>query len=67
MCLTIPKKVIAVQKKQAKVISQSGTSWVKTNLIKSVKKGDWLLIQADLAIDKITSTQANKILKLIYE
>lgn len=68
MCLTIPKKVVTVQKNQAEVISKSGPSWVKTDLINSVKKGDWLLIQADLALEKITPAEANKILKLLnYE
>lgn len=65
MCLTIPKKVIKVKESQAQVESKAGKSWVKTHLIESVKKGDWLLVQADLALKKISYLEAKEIIKIL--
>ena len=65
MCLTIPKKVTKVKENQAQVKSKAGKSWVKTHLVGSAKEGDWLLVQADLALKKITDKEAKKIINLL--
>ncbi|MDD5341923.1 MAG: HypC/HybG/HupF family hydrogenase formation chaperone [Patescibacteria group bacterium] len=60
MCLTVPKKIISVADNKAKV----GTGTIDISLVPKAKPGDWVLVNADLAIKKISSAEANKILKL---
>jgi hydrogenase assembly chaperone HypC/HupF len=55
MCLTVPRKVTKVQGDRA--LLQDGR-WVKTVMVGKVKPGEMVLVQADLAIEKITQEQA---------
>jgi hydrogenase maturation factor len=60
MCLTVPRKVTKVEKDRA--LLQDGR-WVKTDLVGKLKAGDMILVNADLAIEKITHEQS-KAMKL---
>lgn len=64
MCLTIPKQVISFKNGQAKVKSPTKGSQEVGALIK-VKKGDWVLIQNNVIIQKINPKQAKEINKLL--
>jgi hydrogenase assembly chaperone HypC/HupF len=55
MCLTVPRKVTKVEKDKA--LLQDGR-WVKTDLVGKLKVGDMILVNANLAIEKITKKQA---------
>ncbi len=61
MCLTIPRKVIKIQKTQAIVTDGKKNYPVKINLVKGLKKGDWVLVQADLVVLKLKKFEANEI------
>jgi len=58
MCLTIPAKIDKIDGGQAKLIDGR---MVNINLIKEPRVGDWLLVNADLAVSKITAKQAKEI------
>ena len=64
MCLTVPRRVEEVKGKKA--LMQDGR-WVRTDMVGGVKKGDYLLVQADLAVEKVDKNQVeemkNEILK----
>ncbi|OGZ33939.1 MAG: hypothetical protein A2Y98_00495 [Candidatus Portnoybacteria bacterium RBG_19FT_COMBO_36_7] len=62
MCLTIPKQVIGLKKGVATVKSQKGPQEV--GAIISVKKGDWVLTQNNVIVQKISKKQAQEINKL---
>ena len=55
MCLTVPRRVEEVEGDKA--LLQDGR-WVKTTMVGKVKKGEMLLVQANLAVEKITKKQA---------
>jgi hydrogenase maturation factor len=52
MCLTVPQRVVEVYEGMAKM--QDGR-WVKTTMVGKVTKGDMLLVQANLAVEKISA------------
>lgn len=65
MCLALPSKVIKIKGKKAIVQSGDHQHQVSLSLLKNVKKNDYLLIHNDLAINKVSKTDAKKILKMI--
>jgi hydrogenase assembly chaperone HypC/HupF len=65
MCLTIPKKVIESRGGIIKVIQLRSKKEEKVGAIIAVKKGDWVLTQNGIIINKITSKQAKEINKLL--
>lgn len=67
MCLAIPSKVIKIKGKQAKVQAGEHQHQVDLSLLKDVKVGDYLLVHGDLAINKVSKTEAEKILKMVNE
>lgn len=66
MCLTIPAKIISVNKNKA--IVKIGKNEVSANcqLVK-VKKGDWVFVQNNVIIKKVKAKEAEEINKLIYQ
>lgn len=62
MCLTVPRKVEKVEGDKA--LMQDGR-WVKTTMVGRVKKGEMLLVQADMAVEKITKKQSLEMKRLI--
>ena len=64
MCLTIPGKIKLISGKTA-VVEQNGKERnINLVLLNKVRIGDWLLILNDMAVEKITSSEANKIINL---
>ncbi|HRR96199.1 MAG TPA: HypC/HybG/HupF family hydrogenase formation chaperone [Candidatus Ratteibacteria bacterium] len=68
MCLAVPMKVEKVMKDNFAIVSL-GTVKKKVNisLVKSVKKGNYLIVHAGFAITKLDKKQAGKTLKLLNE
>ena len=65
MCLTLPVQIHKIlNKDRAQIISMGEKVDVNTKLVGKLKIGDWILTQADLAINKITETEAREINKL---
>jgi len=63
MCLTIPKQVISFKNGVAKVKSAKGSQEVGA-LIK-IKKGDWVLTQNNVIVQRISQKQAKEIKSLL--
>ncbi len=61
MCLTIPKKVIAVNEKGITVKEIRTKKIQEVGSIIKVKKNDWVLTQNNVIINKITPAQAREI------
>ena len=65
MCLATPSKVIKIKGQWADVQSNDHEHRVNLSLLKNVKRGDYLLIHDELAINKVPKTEAKRILKMI--
>ena len=65
MCLTIPKKVISVNGQKAVVSRWDGKENQEVATIVKVEKGDWVLTQNGIIIEKIDKKQADEIINLI--
>ena len=62
MCFLIPKKVISVTGKTAKL--EDGHN-VDLGNVKSVKKGDFLRVYGNIAIEKVRNKEAQAIRKFV--
>lgn len=68
MCLGIPGKVVSLKDKKAKVKQNNHYHWLDISLIEDkIKIGDYLIAYQEVAINKISSLEAKKILNLIKE
>ncbi len=67
MCLATPMKIIKIENDKAVVEGDGHTHTVDIALIKNKKpkKGDYILAHGELAIQKLSLTEAKKILKFI--
>lgn len=65
MCLAIPSKVIKIKGEWAIVRSKDHTHKANLSLVKDVKIGDYIMVHADLALNKINKSEAEAILKMI--
>jgi len=67
MCLATPVKVTKLEKDKATVDAFGEKLEVDISLLKGVKLGDYLLAKGELAIQKLSSQEAEKILRLVAE
>ncbi len=65
MCLAIPSKIIKIDGDWATVQSGNHNHKANLGLVKDVKVGDYIIVHADLALNKIQKQEAEKILKMI--
>ncbi|HHT01775.1 MAG TPA: HypC/HybG/HupF family hydrogenase formation chaperone [Firmicutes bacterium] len=67
MCLAMPALVRKVDGDQAEV-EMGGNVWqVKTGLVPNLKPGDYVLLHAGFALEKIDPEQAEETLRLLEE
>ena len=64
MCLTIPAKVISLEKNKATVDFVGKKQKVDTQLVK-VKVGDYVMVSNGFAIKKVNKKEAEEILKVL--
>lgn len=64
MCLTLPRQIISVQPPNAFVQAGVRKRRVRIDGLGKVKPGQWLLVQADVAVKRITRREAQGILNL---
>jgi hydrogenase expression/formation protein HypC len=64
MCLATPVKIKSKCKNQKSKIVVEGGKEVDISLVPDAKIGDWLLCHADLAVQKISESQALEVLEL---
>ena len=67
MCLTIPKKVLSADGQKAFVEKWDGTENQEVATIVKIEKGDWVLTQNGIIIEKIDEQQAQEIINLIKD
>ncbi len=66
MCLGIPYQVIELLEDESVLVQVgSGQQRCFSGLIEQVNKGDWLLVHAGFAVEKITEEDARENLALI--
>jgi hydrogenase expression/formation protein HypC len=67
MCLSIPAKIVSVNGDMAEV-SAGGTLFrAGIQMIENAKKGDYVLLHAGFAIQKISEADAEETIRLLKE
>jgi len=64
MCLVIPTKVISIKGQKA-IVNLTGRQQAVSTKLCLAKKGDYVVIQNNMIIQKMSPKQAQKILKLM--
>lgn len=64
MCLTIPGKIKKITGKTAVVEQNSKLRKISLALLDKSKIGDWILILNNMAVEKISKLEAQKIINL---
>jgi len=67
MCLAIPAKVISVDGKSAKVTIEDVEYTASLLLLDDVKPGDFIMLHAGFAIEKVNPDEAAETLRLLNE
>lgn len=67
MCLSIPAKVIKIEGDRAEVSVGGNVFKVGIQLLENVEPGDYVLLHAGFAIQKISSDEAEASLLLLRE
>ncbi|GAB4366311.1 MAG: HypC/HybG/HupF family hydrogenase formation chaperone [Deltaproteobacteria bacterium] len=67
MCLGIPAKVLAVEGETASVEVGGATREVSVILLDGVEPGEWVILHAGFAIQKLDPEEAEKTLALLRE
>ena len=64
MCLAIPMKIEKIEKAQALALAGPVRARINIQLIGKVRPGDYVLVHAGLAIEKINGRKAKAVLAL---
>lgn len=67
MCLAIPAKVISVDGESAKVTIEDVEYTASLLLLDDVKPGDYIMLHAGFAIEKVDPDEAAETLRLLNE
>ncbi len=67
MCLAIPAKVKEINGSLAKVEVYGNIREVGTRLVPDVAVGDWVLIHAGFALEKINEERAQETMRILEE
>lgn len=67
MCLSIPAKIISIEGDMAMVTAGQAVFTAGVQMIEDAKPGDYILIHAGFAIQKISTEDADATLKLLDE
>jgi biotin synthase len=67
MCLTIPGKIKSIKDGIAKVDNGNRIEEIDLSLIEKPRVGDWILYATNLAIHKVSKTEAAEIIALLEE
>jgi len=63
MCLAIPVRIKEITKESA--ISEEGREIDISLITEGLKKGDYLLVHDDLAVNRLAKKEAEKIIKVV--
>lgn len=67
MCLAYPMKIKKIKGKIALCISEGIEKEVNIELLKKVKLGDYVMVHAGFAIEKVEKKEAKKTLKIFKD
>jgi len=67
MCLAIPMKLISIEGNKGVVELSGVKKEISLNLLNNVEIGDYLIIHAGFAIEKLNEEEANKTLAIWEE
>jgi hydrogenase expression/formation protein HypC len=67
MCLAVPVQVVSVEGDQATVALEGNTRTANLSLVGEAAVGEWVLLHAGFAIEKISSEEAQETLGLLRE
>jgi hydrogenase expression/formation protein HypC len=67
MCLAIRMKIKTIEGEFAQVQTAGITRKINVQLLTGVKTGDYVLVHAGFAIEKLDPAQAKETLKIIHE
>jgi hydrogenase expression/formation protein HypC len=67
MCLAVPVQVLSVQGDQATVGLEGNTRTADLSLVDGAEVGEWVLLHAGFAIEKVTEEEARETLGLLRE
>ena len=67
MCLTCPKQIIKINNKKVLLKDCNGKESKAVTIQGKIKKGDWVLTQANIILEKISKKQADDINKLFQK
>ena len=68
MCLTTPAQIISIQDQTAQVKNNHGKEQqVLIGAVEGVKVGDWVLVNANLAVEKVSEKEALELKQLIHK
>jgi len=65
MCISIPHKIIKINKQKATVECGKSSHQLDIRLVKCLKVGDYVMNENDFAIYKVPKKEAQETLKLI--
>ncbi|NMC38501.1 MAG: HypC/HybG/HupF family hydrogenase formation chaperone [Bacteroidales bacterium] len=67
MCLSVPALVVSIQGDTAEVSVGGALFRAGLQMLEDVRKGDYILLHAGFAIQKISEEEAQETLKLLRE
>jgi hydrogenase expression/formation protein HypC len=67
MCLSIPAKILSIEGDEAKVSVRGAEYSAGLQMIENPKVGEYVLLHAGFAIQKISTEEAEETLKLLRE
>lgn len=67
MCLGVPMKVISKKGNKAEVKSDKTAREINIGLLEDVKIGDYVIVHAGFAIEKVNEDRAKETLKILRE
>ena len=67
MCLGIPLKIIKIKGEEATVESSGLTRKIGLHLVKGVKVGDYVIVHAGFAIEKLDEKRARETLDILRD
>lgn len=67
MCLAVPGKIIALEENRAEVELSGNVLEADVSLVDEPALGDWVLVHAGFAIEKLDEEEARKTLDLFAE
>ncbi len=66
MCLAVPMKVLKLEKENSANVEFGGiTKTVNIQLLGRVEKGDYVIVHAGVAIEKLDEKEAERMLELL--